>query len=86
MKKFRVEGIDISHLEVVKETEKQIVYISKSKHQYREAKNSQYAMWFDDFDSAKSYLIEKYENIVKRNRISLDISKENLHKIYNLKP
>ena len=48
--KYRVSGIKIEKLEIIKETEKQIVYKSKNGHKYVEAKNSQHAQWFDTFN------------------------------------
>lgn len=81
--KYRVQGTKIEKLEVVKETEKQIVY-KFNNHEYRQAKTSSYQMWFCDFDSAKLYLIDKHERMVESAKRSLESKTKDLQTVYNL--
>jgi len=84
MEKFRVYGTEIQKLKVIKETEKQIVYISLHGSEFREAKVSQWAVWFNNFEEAKEYLINKFTLLVKNKEDALTITKENLEKVTKL--
>jgi len=84
MKKFRVSGIKIEELEVIKETEKQIVYKNSFSNENRENKVSQWAIWFETFEEAKTHLIEKWTLMVESNENKLQRAKDNLTKIKTL--
>jgi hypothetical protein len=48
MKKFRAGYFgELEEFEIIKETEKQVIYISKSGEKTRENKLSNWAYWFD---------------------------------------
>lgn len=69
----------IEKREIIKETPKQVVYESDwfgKKYMKKEAKHSNYNDWFDTFDEAKSFLLDKSN---KR----LEALKEQLHKQHN---
>jgi len=84
MEKFRVSGINIEKLEVIKETEKQIVYINSYKKECRENKISQWSIWFGTFEEAKTHLIEKWTLRVEYEEKELQNAKENLIKVIEL--
>ena len=84
MNQFRVSGIKIEELEVIKETEKQIVYFNSSHQECRESKSSQWAIWFKTFDDAKKHLIEKWTLHVENKENQLQSAKDNLSKVTNL--
>jgi len=63
MKKYRGNhGTRIEELEVVKETEKQIVYIRKEDgREIREAKVSDWSSWHETKEDAVNYMIEQQQ-------------------------
>lgn len=52
----------INKLQVLRETEKQIIFINESGKENREAKVSEYAQWCDSFQDAKMELLKRLEN------------------------
>lgn len=70
MKKFRGNyGTRIDELEIIKETEKQIVYIRKEDgREVREAKVSDWASWHETKEDAVNYMVEKQQ--VKINELT----------------
>ena len=81
MKKFRTAySNEIGEFEVVKETEKQIVFLNKRGREEREAKQTHYNSWFDTREAAKEHLIskclEKISHYEKMVAVSYDQLKE----------
>ena len=58
MKKFRAYRYKIEEFEVVRETEKQIIYKSDG-HEYREAKRSNWQNWYETRTEAKEALVSE---------------------------
>ncbi len=90
MEKFKTTyGDTITKHEVVKETEKQIVFIHKwldfnnvqRSKEIRESKETSYTKWHDTFEDAKNYLIEKAEKNIKNLEFQLSKAKEMLLRI-----
>lgn len=86
MKKFRSNyGTIIDELEVIKETEKQVVYRRKDDgREIREAKVSNWASWHETKEDAVNYMIE--ENQVKINELKkqIDVCTEKIKTIRSL--
>jgi len=63
MKKFRADHyfLKIQELEIVKETENQIVFIDVLNRNLRESKISSSSSWHDDYSSAKKHLMHLQE-------------------------
>lgn len=81
-------GRGIEAFEVVKETEKQIVYVSDwcgKRTENRVAKASSYNMWFDTWEEAHAYLVEKANNNVERLRLQLERAKGEAGQIRGMK-
>lgn len=86
MKKFRTRWDDqIESFEVVKETEKQIVFIKTGWNnktiEERELKESSYHKWHNSFDEAKQYLINKQSNRIKSLEKQIEDSKRIVEKL-----
>lgn len=65
MKKYRAKWNGIEELEIVKESEKQIVYKSERGADIMEAKISEWASWHNTFEEAREYLIQKEMNNIE---------------------
>lgn len=58
-------GCEIEEIEIIRETAKQVVYVVEGykgvSNEIRSNKKSKYENWFNSFNEAKDYLINKYE-------------------------
>ena len=82
MKKFRAYRNEIIEHEVVKETEKQIVYKSKwGGRDVRESKEGTWYSWHDTFDSAKNRLIYDANEKIKTALSIVEYHRSELSKI-----
>lgn len=92
MKKFRATSYGlypkIEELEVIKETEKQIVFIEKDwngrGYEQRNSKNSKWDSWHDTHAAAKDYLIEKQMSRIGELKLQIEKCKETIEKIKEL--
>ena len=82
MKKFRTfSNHQITEYEVVKETEKQIVYLNERGREMREAKISDWASWHDTKSDAKDYLTTRELRKVKNYSDQIEYCKSVIEKI-----
>ena len=85
MKKFKAGRNEIKELLVIKETDKQIVYISDwSGREVRESKVSTYYSWHNTRDEAKEHLICEAKNRIETLNQQLRYNKEQLLYIESL--
>lgn len=72
MIKYRVgHELAIVPVEVVRETEKFIVQVDGRGREVRIAKNGRYSIYFDTWEEAHEYLLDKYTKLVERGRVQL---------------
>ena len=82
MKKFRTfSNHQITEYEVVKETEKQIVYLNERGREMREAKILDWASWHDTKSDAKDYLTTRELRKVKNYSDQIEYCKSVIEKI-----
>lgn len=85
MKKFRAKwGDRIEEIEIVKETDKQVIFINSNGRENREAKNSNWATWHNSKEEAKQYLISEQENKIEEKLRQIKSCKELIEKIKSL--
>ncbi|MBP9790063.1 MAG: hypothetical protein KBD57_05955 [Bacteroidia bacterium] len=85
MKKFRTKYNDsIECFEVVKETPKQIIYLTERGIENRESKESNWQNWFDTKEQAVEFLIEKCKKAIKEHERGISYQNEKIAKIQNL--
>lgn len=78
MIKYRAAWDKIEPYEVVKETEKQVVYVVEwcdKKSERREAKCSWDHKWFDTWEEAHTHLVDKAQKKVESLRMQLEQEK-----------
>jgi hypothetical protein len=84
MKKFRAGYFgELEEFEIIKETEKQVIYISKSGEKTRENKLSNWAYWFDKKEDAVNYLGSKEKEKLESALIEIEGIIERLRKLYS---
>lgn len=84
MKKFRAGYWgELEVFEIIKETEKQVTYISTSGEKTRENKLSNWACWFDKKEDAVNYLGSKEKEKLESNLIEIEGIIERLRKLYS---
>lgn len=76
---------EIEALEVIKETEKQIVFVGNLGAQNRESKRSDWQNWHDTFEDARQFLLEKSESEAVSLRKRLEEVKKRIETIKGLK-
>jgi hypothetical protein len=81
MKKYRAQFYKIEEIEVLRETEKQVVLMNG----LRESKTTDWQSWHDSFEDAKKHLIDDAQKDIDSINRRLDYAKERLEKINNLK-
>ena len=81
MKKYRTQFDEIKEIEVLRETEKQIVLMSG----LRESKTTEWQSWHDSFEDAKQHLIDAAQKDIDSINTRLNFAKERLEKINSLK-
>jgi len=87
MKKFRTRyGNTIQSFEIVKETEKQIVYLQENGRECREAKLSDWGAWHCTFEEAKQHLIDKCLAKIKSYEDMASYARNELEKINKIQP
>jgi hypothetical protein len=85
MKKFRANyGSEIKELEVIKETEKQIVFITSFGHQQRENKISEWCSWHDTKEAAVNHLISREQSKIDTCLRQIEYCKQNIVRIKSL--
>lgn len=87
MIKYRTDrwGDKIESLEVLKETEKQIVYMNRHGREIREAKSSEWQKWHDTWEEAKDSLLRRAESRVQSLRCQLEKANGELGNIKGMK-
>jgi hypothetical protein len=88
MIKYKVNWNEIEPVEVVRETKSQVVLLRKGivQTERREAKRSEYSNWFDTWEEAHAFLIERAEAEVQALRGQLEQAKGRLGNIKGMKP
>jgi hypothetical protein len=81
MKKYRTQFDEIKEIEVLRETEKQVVLMNG----LRESKTTEWQSWHDSFEDAKKHLIDAAQKDIDSISVRLYYAKERLEKINNLK-
>lgn len=81
--KFRATETDFKEYEVVKETDKQVVFLygspyRKKTEERREAKNSSYAIWFDTKEEAYNHVKNRLEQLIKTRQSQVESLKTHL--------
>lgn len=88
MKKFRATSTGIKEFEVLKETDKQVVYKYVSPFgaifERREVKLCDWYSWHDTHAAAKDYLIEKQMCKIGELKLQIEKCKETIEKIKEL--
>jgi len=80
MNKFRANWQKIEEFEIIKETEKQVVYICNGR-ELREAKISDWASWHNTKEDARNYLIAKKEFEIEKLMSQIEYKQEEIEKI-----
>jgi hypothetical protein len=84
MKKFRAcYSGKIEELEIIKETEKQIFFISNSGMKTRENKLSNWASWHHTKEDAIDYLVSKENEEIESRLREIKYIKEKIKEIYS---
>lgn len=92
MIKYRTGGSgreQIEALEVVKETAHYVTFVAEWGHrksEHREKKDSGYYKWFDTWEEAHAYLLERAQGSVRNCSLSLDRARERLRRVEAMKP
>ncbi len=85
MKKFRSKyGTEIEEFEVVKETDKQVIFLNSRGKEQREAKISGWQNWHDSKEDAKAFLISECDNQIGAHKFQIDMliqRKNNINKL-----
>lgn len=82
MKKFRASnGTKIEELEVIKETDKQIVFVSKSGYTNREAKITYFTSWHNTKEDAINYLIAEEQTKIDDKLRQIEYHRKNIVRI-----
>jgi hypothetical protein len=85
MKMYRVSYCDkIVEREIVRKTEKQVVYLNSRGTEEREAIKSGWHNWFDTKEEAAYFLIKRYEDeiqVCKRKIADAELSIENIKQL-----
>lgn len=85
MKKFRANyGTKIEEFEIIKETEKQIVYKDQFGRESREGEISGYSSWHDTKEDAINYLIHKKQVEIDNCVSRIEYYKTEIEKIKKL--
>ena len=84
MKKYKAAFERIEEFEIIKETPKQIVYITHYGKEARDNKKTTYISWHDTFDEAKQELINKCINKIIKIKAQLDYAEQRLETVRNL--
>lgn len=82
MKKFRANSNGIDEIEIIKETNKQVVFLNSYKRETREAKISDWDSWHNTKDEAINYLVTKKQNEIDQLMAQIEYRKHQLNKIY----
>ena len=85
MIKYRTRFNEIKAIEVLRETDKQVV-ILVGKTERRENKVSDWSSWHDTWEDAHAFLIAEAENKVDSLRLQLEQAKGTLGQIKGMKP
>jgi hypothetical protein len=87
MIKYRTSWNEIEALEVLRETNAQVVRaVGSHASERREAKRSEYYNWFDTWEDAHAFLIERAEAEVQALRGRLEQAKGRLGNIKGMRP
>jgi hypothetical protein len=87
MIKYRTAWNEIEALEVLRETNSQVVRaVGSNAIERREAKRSEHYNWFDTWGEAHAFLIERAEAEVQTLRNKLEQAKGRLGNIKGMKP
>lgn len=84
MKKFRTWHDQIEEIEVIRETEKFVVVPSGLKGERRDAKRSEYTNYFDTWQEAKDFLIDREKTAIIKLVDEVKRHQETLQKIEEL--
>ena len=85
MKMIRARFARLEEFEVIKETEKQIVYINERGTETREAKVSDWSSWHKTTEEAINYLISRKQKEIDTYLSRIEYLKKEMNKIYELK-
>ena len=85
MIKYKTKFNEIEAIEVLRETEKQVVRLV-GKTERRESKVCDWYMWHDTWEDAHAFLIAEAENEINSLRLQLDQAKGTLGQIKGMKP
>ena len=85
MRKFRTNSFGIKEFEVVKETDKQVVYLDDEwgggLRERRESKESDWSSWHNTKEEARQFLIYKEQQKIKRSEAEISTSLEKIEQI-----
>lgn len=84
MKRFRAGFNRIEEFEIIKETEKQVVYMSERGREEREAKISDWQSWHNSKEDAINYLVLKKQKEINICLKRIEYLKEEINRIYKL--
>ncbi len=85
MIKYRTRFDEIKAIEVLRETDKQVVLLV-GKTERRENKVSGWSNWHDTWEDAHAFLIAQAEREVNSLRLQLELAKGTLGQIKGIKP
>jgi hypothetical protein len=85
MIKYRTMFGKIDAVEIVRETEKQVVLTGHAGRTRRENKNSDWLNWHDTWEDAHKFLIAEAEKKVKKLRLDLERANGELGQINGMK-
>ena len=84
MKKYRARFNKIEEFEVIKETEKQVVYLNERGRESREAKTADWQSWHNTKEEAKEFMANKKRKEIEQLNNRIDYLNKEINAIYKL--
>lgn len=88
MKKYKIEKYsdEIKTVQILRETEKSVFFNRFSNSsEFRELKRTEWHCYFDSFEEAKKYLLDRFKNKITSLKKQLNKAEMSFEKIINLK-
>lgn len=84
MKMFRARFNKIEEFEVIKETEKQVVYINERGRSEREAKTADWQSWHNSKEEAIEFMVDRKRKEIEHLNNRIDYINSEINKIIKL--
>ena len=84
MKMFRARFNRVEEFEIIKQTEKQVVYLNEYKREQRESKITDWQSWHSSKEEAVNFMVAKKQKEINLLLGRIEYIKIEINKIYNL--